>query len=259
MALGQSDTRTSHGVASAAAAAAAGASITVQQAASVFGGLAPPPGTFVSPEAVAHFESLAHMRATGQREVVPTKLQDQWTISTAFREDLEFHFKGMAENYTVLEVGSYFGYTTRLLSQLFSRVIALDYMQHFISANAGLNADRSNILYLRFNTVEDDWSLFAQNAIQVVFLDASHDYESVVRDIENCLKIPTVGLIIFDDYGAETGVMSAVHAFVGKGILRPVSILGEKGTWRVADGREISEPEGIACEVIRGNVGVDGA
>lgn len=37
------------------------------------------------------------------------------------------------------------------------------------------------------------------NTIHVVFLDASHDFESVMQDIDNCLRIPTVSLIIFDE------------------------------------------------------------
>merc|ERR1719174_1302606 len=110
-------------------------------------------------------------------------------------------------------------------------------------------------MYLKFHSLENDWSLFAFNTIHAVFLDASHDLEAVAMDIENCLKMPSVSLIIFDDYGAEEGVRIAVHSFVSRGLLKPVAILGEKGgaaPWRVKDGREIHEPEGIACEVVRG-------
>lgn len=236
-------------------AAAAGARLTHEAAAAGFGSSDPPPGTFVSQDALDAFEQSVRARAAGDADgSPPDKLEDQWTISKAFRDDLRMHFEGTGENFTVLEVGSYLGYTTRLLSQLFTKVITLDANPHLLSANHAFNVDRPNILYLKFHSVESDWSLFATNTIHVVFLDASHDLVAVISDIENCLRHPTVSLIVFDDYGAETGVRDAVHAFVSRGLLKPVAYLGEKGgskPWRVKDGREISEPEGIACEVVR--------
>ncbi|CAJ1332646.1 unnamed protein product [Effrenium voratum] len=98
-----------------------------------------------------------------------------------------------------------------------------------------------------------DWSIFSMNAIHVVFLDASHDFESVMQDIDNCLRIPTVSLIIFDDYGAEEGVRMAVQRFVSAARLRPVAFLGEgaAGSWRLRDGREVQDREAVACEVLR--------
>merc|ERR1712224_154806 len=121
----------------------------------------------------------------------PDKLEDQWTISKAFRDDLRMHFEGVGANFTVLEVGSYLGYTTRLLSQLFARVITLDAVPQFLAANHEFNVDRPNILYLKFHSVESDWSLFATNTIHVVFLDASHDLGAVISDIENCIRLET--------------------------------------------------------------------
>ncbi|CAJ1371521.1 unnamed protein product [Effrenium voratum] len=168
-------------------------------------------------------------------------------------EDLREQLGGFSENFTVLEVGSYFGYTTRWLSYLFKRVIALDAVPELLQANREYNSDRENILYLRFHTGHHDWSIFSMNAIHVVFLDASHDFESVMQDIDNCLRIPTVSLIIFDDYGAEEGVRMAVQRFVSAARLRPVAFLGEgaAGSWRLRDGREVQDREAVACEVLR--------
>merc|ERR1712232_1543040 len=141
------------------------------------------------------------------------------------------------------------------MGNLFARVIALDAVPHFLTANQGYNSDRNNILYLNFHSLDNDWGLFATNPIHVVLLDASHDLEAVASDIENCLRLPAVSLIVFDDYGAEDGVRMAVQRYVAQGLLRPAAYLGQKGDavkpWRVKDGREIYEPEGIACEVVR--------
>mmetsp|Transcript_51730 Transcript_51730/g.116411 ORF Transcript_51730/g.116411 Transcript_51730/m.116411 type:complete len:103 (-) Transcript_51730:51-359(-) len=91
------------------------------------------------------------------------------------------------------------------------------------------------------------------NTIHVVFLDASHDYETVRHDIDNCLKLATVSLVIFDDYGAEEGVRAAVHEAIQLGLLRPVAFLGEgaDGPWRLRDGRSVEHREAVACEVVR--------
>mmetsp|Transcript_78103 Transcript_78103/g.162206 ORF Transcript_78103/g.162206 Transcript_78103/m.162206 type:complete len:242 (-) Transcript_78103:373-1098(-) len=208
---------------------------------------------WVPPEAIARFRELAVARARGEDVDSPDKIEDQWTISHKLRRDLEEQFTDFAENFTVLEVGSYFGYTTRLLSKHFARVIALDAFPQLLQANREYNIDRSNVLYLKFHTLDDDWSLFSMNNIHVVFLDASHDYETVVMDIENSLRIPSVSLIIFDDYGAEEGVRQAVHAYIAANRLRPVLFLGEGevGPWQLKDGRTIEHREAIACEVVR--------
>jgi len=214
-----------------------------------------PPYSSVSPEAVARFRAAADARARGEGDAEPDKTEDQWTISKALRKDLQEQLTDFADNFTVLEVGSYFGYTTRLLSERFARVIALDAVPQLLQANREYNLDRTNILYLRFHTLDDDWGIFSLNTIHVVFLDASHDYETVLQDIDNCLRLSTVSLIIFDDYGAEQGVRAAVHEFVARGRLRPVSFLGEGADgkpWRLRDGREITDREAIACEVVRG-------
>ncbi|CAE7531901.1 tas [Symbiodinium natans] len=211
-----------------------------------------PPRSTVTTEAVERFQASIRARMAGS-DALPDKAEDEWTSSDALRKDLRIHLAGFSENLTVLEVGSYFGYTTRILSQLFKRVIALDAVPELLQANRDYNSDRDNILYIRFHTTDHDWGIFSLNAIQVVFLDASHDFETVMHDIDNCLRIPTVGLIIFDDYGAEEGVRLAVQQFVLAGRLRPVALLGEgaEGPWRLRDGREVQDREAIACEVLR--------
>lgn len=47
-------------------------------------------------------------------------------------------------------------------------------------------------VYLKFHSVLDDWSIFAQTKIHVVFIDAAHDYASVKSDLERALALPHV-------------------------------------------------------------------
>mmetsp|Transcript_22768 Transcript_22768/g.37474 ORF Transcript_22768/g.37474 Transcript_22768/m.37474 type:complete len:235 (-) Transcript_22768:40-744(-) len=210
------------------------------------------PRSTITKEAVQRFQASVRARMSGS-ELTPDKAEDEWTSSEALRKDLVQQLGAFSQNFTVLEVGSYFGYTTRLLSHLFKRVIALDAIPELLQANREYNMDRDNILYLRFHTGNHDWSIFSMNTIHVVFLDASHDFESVMQDIDNCLRIPTVSLIIFDDYGAEEGVRLAVERFVAAKRLQPVALLGEgeNGPWKLRDGREVKDREAIACEVLR--------
>jgi len=212
------------------------------------------PGSWVAPEAIGRFRKAVEARDRGNAYSAPDKLEDQWTSSQAFRSDLTHHFSGLANNFTVLEVGAYFGYTTRLLSHLFARVIALDALPLMLQANQEYNLDRDNIIFLKFHTVEDDWGLFALNKIHVILLDASHDYATVKLDVEHSLSLSTVSLIIFDDYSAEVGVRAVVHEYIAAGRLRPVALLGEGvdgQPWRLLDGRVVDGSEAIACEVVR--------
>ena len=67
-------------------------------------------------------------------------------MSSDFRRDLTALFSGPeAKRLTVLELGSYLGYCTRLLSDLFGQVIAVDVMPEFLQLNGQLNHDRNNI------------------------------------------------------------------------------------------------------------------
>lgn len=215
---------------------------------------ASPPDSWSSAEAVKVFRESASSLNRGEKVPCPSKSEDQWTISAKLRSDLEEQFTNFTEKFTVLEVGAYFGYTTRLLSERFQRVIAVDAVPEFLQANREYNSDRSNIFYLNFHTLEDKWDIFSTNTIHVVFLDASHDLQTVMIDLENTLKLPSVSLIIFDDYGAEPGVKAIVHEYTARGLIKPLAFLGEGADgkpWRLRDGRELTEREAVACEVVR--------
>lgn len=65
-------------------------------------------------------------------------------------------------------------------------------------------------VYLKFHSVLDDWSIFAQTKIHVVFIDAAHDYASVKSDLEKALALPHVaGSEIHVDVPCFTAGISA--------------------------------------------------
>jgi hypothetical protein len=83
------------------------------------------------------------------------------------------------------------------------------------------------------------------------YLDASHDYDSVLLDVLKVAHEIYPKYIVFDDYGAEEGVKKAVLQLVfgPDKILEVVTTVGEKGM-QVQDGRVIDDWEGVICRVI---------
>lgn len=73
------------------------------------------PRSTVTAEAVKRFQASIRARMAGS-DALPDKTEDEWTSSDALRKDLRGLVAGFSENLTILEVGSYFGYTTRILS-----------------------------------------------------------------------------------------------------------------------------------------------
>ncbi|CAD7965279.1 unnamed protein product [Amoebophrya sp. A120] len=84
--------------------------------------------------------------------------------------------------------------------------------------------------------------------IYSVFLDASHDFLSVCRELKGLLlSIPKLEFLVFDDFSAEPlGVQIAVLLFIRKGFLRREKYIGEE-SFRLKDGRRIEGPEGVIC------------
>ena len=89
------------------------------------------------------------------RELVPHKDDDIWTASDELRHDIEKLFdqpnlKPLRDG-TILELGSYVGYTSRFFSYLFNGVIAMDMVPEFLLMNEYLNRDRNHVMTLQLN------------------------------------------------------------------------------------------------------------
>ncbi|CAD7948570.1 unnamed protein product [Amoebophrya sp. A25] len=94
----------------------------------------------------------------------------------------------------------------------------------------------------------------SQNLVNwLVFLDASHDFASVTKELLGLLGSTNVPAryFLFDDFSAEpSGVQPAVLLFVKHGYLRRVRYVGET-VLPLRDGRTVLGPEGVLCERIR--------
>ena len=88
----------------------------------------------------------------------------------------------------------------------------MDIIPSFLQLNNRLNHDRGNVMTLHMSPgdAQADYYLYtgvAHNGITAAYVDASHDFGSVFHDLA-CIAtyLPSVVLIILDDYGTEEGV-----------------------------------------------------
>jgi len=133
----------------------------------------------------------------------PDKFDDFNTISHKMKRDLWRRFSGVSASteLTILEVGGHHGHTTRLLSWLFGRVIVMEVNADNIVVSQRNNADRDNIFWIQMDAYSEPWTKLGPNEIHAVFVDALHDYGSVISDIHNSFLFPHCSMLIFDDYG----------------------------------------------------------
>lgn len=183
------------------------------------------------------------------------KDEDYWTTSILMKHDIRSFFQDIAQNWTVVELGSYRGYTTNVLADVFELVIAVDASPVFLGYNRENNADHTNVLYMNLHSRMDGLKALRHNRVEVVFVDAEHDYESVFRDIQDLLDIFSDSLryLIFDDYGTDDGVRQAVDHFVKTGILSIDGGLGHGPPWKYHD-KVVEHWEGVVCSVLSGSV-----
>ena len=100
----------------------------------------------------------------------------------------------------VLELGACQGDTTRIFSELFEKVYAVDREPENIQVLKQKCKDVDNVEVSLMDVTNDTWK-FPQ--VDVVFVDASHDYPQVAVDIQKC---------VFYKYGA-TGAVPAGACF----------------------------------------------
>jgi tRNA A58 N-methylase Trm61 len=182
---------------------------------------------------------------------LPDKSDNSWTTSLKFKEDLIDFIGDKFLDKTVLEIGTYQGHSTRLLSFLFKKVITVDNNLDFIKKANELNKDRNNIEYLS-GDVYDFRSLdsIGEN-VDVVFIDAVHKYMYVLMDtIQSLERFGNIHLI-YDDYGMKTQVKKAIDDCLSLGIIELVTHIGhEKGLDIKKDGKNetLGDREGIICK-----------
>ena len=111
---------------------------------------------------------------------------------------------------TVLEVGSYMGHSAAYFDKYFSFVFCVDpwfhpknkYNNHHIQLAEEIFDDRITPTIIKCKGLSEDIvKEFSDNSIDLIYIDAQHDYESVTQDIGLWLtKLKKNGIMSGHDY-----------------------------------------------------------
>ena len=187
---------------------------------------------------------------------IPDKTELKDTTSLKFKSDLIEYLRGGYEDKVCLEVGTNRGWTTRILSSLFKKVITYESDIELIREAKDNNSDRDNIDYEMTNVYGGDWKL--KEKVDVVFIDCLHDYNSVMKDINNSIKLCKPNeeiLLIFDDYGlnnAWDGVKEAVDEYLKDSRFEIVKKIGQPKGWSYKTGKRMWGESGMTLKDVEG-------
>ena len=186
---------------------------------------------------------------------IPDKRQDKDTTSLKFKKDLIEFFGEDWKDKTCLEIGTNRGYTTRILSFLFKKVITCEYDSELVNFAKNVNKDRDNIEFLQKDVYQSTWDF---ENIDVSFIDCVHEYANVMHDIQKSLQLVKSNkemILVFDDYGLpkpphrEKDVKDAVDQYVDE---HPsfdlVKYIGEDKGSDCRPGKILKAEEGVICK-----------
>ena len=173
----------------------------------------------------------------------------KYTTSRKFKKDLldvfhNNHFKDKV----VLELGTAQGQSTRMLSYIFKKVYTVDINDWNIEQAKERCKGRDNIDFIKFDLYNNEWNF---PNMDVVFIDAGHEYQHVISDIKNSVKHFDNPVLVFDDYGLPPGqVKQAIDEKVNDGTLRLNKFIGERPEDLIhAGGTKFIDHEGCICNL----------
>lgn len=187
------------------------------------------------------------------KEIKEDKCDNLATTSFKFKTDLWNYFQGCQDKIAV-EFGTHKGQTTRILSHLFKKVYTVN-----INDNASgkeMNRDRSNIVFIDNFDLYSTQELPINEKVDIVLIDAGHDYHHLIMDINRACKLPAQSdfHLIFDDYGLakfEDTVKKAVTEAVEMGVVTIVQPIGHAAghSFGGTPPRILSDSEGVIAKV----------
>jgi hypothetical protein len=163
------------------------------------------------------------------------------------RYDIYNFFKNYS-HFKIAEIGSHKGYSTKILSKIFSKVYAVDNSIEWTNFNKNFNKDITNIEYVMLDIYKDSWGILPDN-IEVTFIDADHSYNGCKSDIFNSIKyLKNLHYIIFDDYGVWSGVKQIIDELIDNKLLIFEKFIGLNNV-PGPNGIVENTNEGVICSV----------
>ena len=169
--------------------------------------------------------------------------------SRKFKSDLFGFFKDdKYKKMKVLELGACHGDTTRVFAELFDKVYAVDRSEDNVQLIREKCKDVDNVECSVMDVTNDAWN-FPQ--VDVVFVDASHDYPQVAVDIQKCIDYFDNPLLILDDYGNpnNTNIRNSIDDKVREGKINIHKKIGEGVGFLTKSGWKMIDREGVICKV----------
>ena len=188
---------------------------------------------------------------------IPDKRQDKNTTSLKFKKDLIEFFGEDYKDKICLEIGTSKGYSTRLLSFLFKKVITCEINPDLITFAKNINKDRENIEFLQKDVYGTRWDF---EDIDVVFIDCDHEINAVLRDIQNAISLCKPSqelLIVFDDYGLDNpweGVKDAISRYDDNPHFKIIKEIGEPKGSDCNPRANLLEVEGVICRYTKSDM-----
>lgn len=182
---------------------------------------------------------------------VPDKRQDKNTTSLKFKRDLIEFFGEDYKDKTCLEIGTHRGYTTKILSSLFNKVITCEVNKDLQDFAKVVNKDNTNVEFLLKDVYNTSWDF---NDIDVVFIDCDHEISSVLKDIKNAISLCKPNdsiLIVFDDYGLVNpweGVKEAIAKYDNDHRFQIIREIGEPKGSDCNPRANLRDVEGVICK-----------
>lgn len=186
------------------------------------------------------------------KEIKEDKKDNPTTTSFKFKRDFWNFFLGKSKKVCV-EFGTHKGQTTKIMSYLFDKVYTVNINDN--KTARALNDDRKNITYISNFDLYSSNLLPIEDNIDVVLIDANHEYNSVLMDIDRITKMKTSEecFIVFDDYGLDkfkSKVRKAVLDAIDNNVLEVVQYIGhEPGHNFVHD--TLTDYEGVITRLVR--------
>jgi hypothetical protein len=174
---------------------------------------------------------------------------DIWTCSAKMRQDIADFF-ATKRHLKIAEIGSHKGYSTKVLSKIFSKVYAVDNNTEWTNFNKEFNKETHNIEYIMLDIYNNNWDILPDD-IEVSFIDADHSYYGCRSDILNSLnRFQNLQYIILDDYGVWPGVKHIVDELANSGRLTIEQFIGITDV-PGPNGIVQNVNEGVICSVRR--------
>jgi len=164
------------------------------------------------------------------------------TTSLKWKEDVIEFFRNK-ELISCLELGTWHGRSTRILSEIFKDVWTVELVQHRVDNAREFCKDKSNITFVCGNAYLDKtYRRFPQH-FDVVVIDCDHTHSSVIKDIERGLSYARPGSIqyfVFDDYGHSEleGVHTGIKHCIKKYGLRVENYIGHPAGTTINRGKK---------------------